>query len=173
MGICLSEVNYGTGTGENLQRKEKALLKRLKERIKPKMKLVYLAAFLSWVQFLMRIISFYLIAKGFVTYYEGGQVDLVRFVLILLGLNAFGYGVALIAKRLQGLGSQFARDSLKQSFFEALLTKDGQFESKRQRRMSLTSLHRGLIVWILIIPTTWHLLCGPSSTVRRFSCWSF
>lgn len=94
------------------------------------MKLVYLAAFLSWVQFLMRIISFYLIAKGFVTYYEGGQVDLVRFVLILLGLNAFGYGVALIAKRLQGLGSQFARDSLKQSFFEVLLAKDGQFESK-------------------------------------------
>lgn len=110
--------------------KKKVLLKRLKERIKPKMKLVYLAAFLSWVQFLMRIISFYLIAKGFVTYYEGGQVDLVRFVLILLGLNAFGYGVALIAKRLQGLGSQFARDSLKQSFFEALLAKDGQFESK-------------------------------------------
>ncbi len=110
--------------------KKKALLKRLKERIKPKMKLVYLAAFLSWVQFLMRIISFYLIAKGFVTYYEGGQVDLVEFVLILLGLNAFGYGVALIAKRLQGLGSQFARDSLKQSFFEALLAKDGQFESK-------------------------------------------
>ncbi|HEM3206547.1 ABC transporter ATP-binding protein/permease [Streptococcus suis] len=110
--------------------KKKALLRRLKERIKPKMKLVYLAAFLSWVQFLMRIISFYLIAKGFVTYYEGGQVDLVQFVLILLGLNAFGYGVALIAKRLQGLGSQFARDSLKQSFFEALLAKDGQFESK-------------------------------------------
>ncbi|HFI2472301.1 TPA: ABC transporter ATP-binding protein/permease [Streptococcus suis] len=110
--------------------KKKALLKRLKERIKPKMKLVYLAAFLSWVQFLMRIISFYLISKGFVTYYEGGQVDLVQFVLILLGLNAFGYGVALIAKRLQGLGSQFARDSLKQSFFEALLAKDGQFASK-------------------------------------------
>lgn len=110
--------------------KKKALLKRLKERIKPKMKLVYLAAFLSWVQFLMRIFSFYLIAKGFVTYYEGGQVDVVQFVLILLGLNAFGYGVALIAKRLQGLGSQFARDSLKQSFFEALLAKDGQFASK-------------------------------------------
>lgn len=110
--------------------KKKALLKRLKERIKPKMKLVYLAAFLSWVQFLMRVISFYLIAQGFVTYYEGGQVDLVGFVLILLGLNAIGYGVALIAKRLQGLGSQFARDSLKQSFFEALLAKDGQFESK-------------------------------------------
>ncbi|HEM2818847.1 TPA: ATP-binding cassette domain-containing protein [Streptococcus suis] len=94
------------------------------------MKLVYLAAFLSWVQFLMRIISFYLIAQGFVTYYEGGQVDVVQFVLILVGLNAFGYGVALIAKRLQGLGSQFARDSLKQSFFVALLAKDGQFESK-------------------------------------------
>lgn len=148
--------------------KKKALLKRLKERIKPKMKLVYLAAFLSWVQFLMRIISFYLIAKGFVSYYEGGQVDLVRFVLILLGLNAFGYGVALIAKRLQGLGSQFARDSLKQSFFEVLLAKDGQFASK-----ATTSLLRGLIAWIPTIPTTWLRPCGPSSTVRRFSCWFF
>ncbi len=52
---------------------------------------------------LMRIISFYLIAKGFVTYYEGGQVDLVGFVLILLGLNAFGYGMALI-QAFAGLG---------------------------------------------------------------------
>ncbi|CYX73601.1 ABC transporter ATP-binding protein [Streptococcus suis] len=61
--------------------KKKALLKRLKERIKPKMKLVYLAAFLSWVQFLMRIISFYLIAKGFVSYYEGGVVRLIWYAL--------------------------------------------------------------------------------------------
>ncbi len=122
---------------------------------------------------LMRIISFYLIAKGFVSYYEGGQVDLVRFVLILLGLNAFGYGVALIAKRLQGLGSQFARDSLKQSFFEVLLAKDGQFASKATAADVLTSLLRGLIAWIPTIPTTWLRPCGPSSTVRRFSCWFF
>ncbi len=51
IGILNSEVDDGTRAGENLREKKKALLKRLKERIKPKMKLVYLAAFLSWVQF--------------------------------------------------------------------------------------------------------------------------
>ncbi|MFX3975098.1 ABC transporter ATP-binding protein/permease, partial [Streptococcus suis] len=51
--------------------KNKALLQRLQERIKPKMKLVYLAAFLSGVQFVMRIISVYLLAQGCVSYYEG------------------------------------------------------------------------------------------------------
>lgn len=152
--------------------KKKALLKRLKERIKPKMKLVYLAAFLSWVQFLMRIVSFYLIAKGFVSYYEGGQVNLVQFVLILLGLNAFGYGVALIAKRLQGLGSslhgiRLSSPSLRPSWLRMV-----SLNPKQRRRMSLTSLHRGLIAWIPTILTIWLLPCGPSSTVRRFSYWS-
>ncbi len=135
IGILNSEVDDGTRAGENLQRKEKALLKRLKERIKPKMKLVYLAAFLSWVQFLMRIISFYLIAKGFVSYYEGGQVDLVRFVLILLGLNAFGYGVALIAKRLQGWAPSLhgiRSSSLSLRFFWPRMV---SLRPKRRRRM--------------------------------------
>lgn len=58
IGILNSEVDDGTRAGENLQRKEKSPLEAAQERIKPKMKLVYLAAFLSWVQFLMRIISF-------------------------------------------------------------------------------------------------------------------
>ncbi len=121
---------------------------------------------------LMRIISFYLIAKGFVTYYEGGQVDLVGFVLILLGLNAFGYGMALMPSVCRAwapslLGIRSSSPSLR------LLAKDGQFASKRQRQMSLTSLRKGLTVWIPTIPTTWLLPCGPSSTVRLCSCWSF
>ncbi len=110
--------------------KKKALLGRLKERIKPKMSVMYLAAFLAWVQFLMRIISFYLIAQGIASLYAGGTVNVWQFAGWLLGLNAFGFAVSLLAKKLQGIGSQYARDSLKQSFFQALVARDGQFESQ-------------------------------------------
>lgn len=110
--------------------KKKALLGRLKERIKPKMSILYLAAFLSWVQFLMRIISFYLIARGLAGFYEGSSVNIWQFAGWLLWLNAFGFGVSLLAKKLQGIGSQYARDSLKQSFFQALVARDGQFDSQ-------------------------------------------
>lgn len=110
--------------------KKKALLGRLKERIRPKRGTLYLAAFLSWVQFLMRIISFYFIAQEIARLYAGETVQVWSFIGWLLGLNALGYAVSLLAKKLQGIGSQFARDSLKQSFFQALLVRDGQFESQ-------------------------------------------
>lgn len=126
------------------RQKRKALLARLKERIKPKMGLVVLSAVLAWVQFLMRIISFYLIARGFATYLAGGELDIVGLLALLLGLNAFGFGIALLAKNLQGLASQYARDSLKQSFFEALLAQDGQFESQATAADVFTIASQGI-----------------------------
>lgn len=130
MKILVNEVADGTGTGENLQRKEKSPLEAA-QRTHQTQDEVGLFGGLSIMGAIFDADYFLLSdCSGLCNYYEGGQVDVVQFVLILLGLNAFGYGVALIAKRLQGIGSQFARDSLKQSFFEALLAKDGQFESK-------------------------------------------
>lgn len=38
--------------------------------------------------------------------------------------------MSLLAKKLQGICSQYARDSLKQSFFQALVARDGQFDSR-------------------------------------------
>ncbi|WP_155997793.1 ABC transporter ATP-binding protein/permease [Streptococcus ruminantium] len=110
--------------------KKKALLGRLKEQIRPKMSIMYLAAFLAWIQFLMRIISFYLIAQGVAGLYAGKNLDMFRFMSWLVGLNAFGFAVSFLAKKLQGVGSQYARDSLKQTFFQALVIRDGQFASQ-------------------------------------------
>ena len=71
-----------------------------------------------------------MIARGLVGFYEGSSVNVWQFTGWLLWLNAFGFGVSLLAKKLQGIGSQYARDSLKQSFFQALVARDGQFNSQ-------------------------------------------
>lgn len=71
-----------------------------------------------------------MIARGLAGFYEGSSVNVWQFTGWLLWLNAFGFGVSLLAKKLQGIGSQYARDSLKQSFFQALVARDGQFDSR-------------------------------------------
>ncbi|HEK9991720.1 TPA: ABC transporter ATP-binding protein/permease [Streptococcus equi subsp. zooepidemicus] len=132
-------------TTEKISRaKKKMLLRRLKERIAPKRFLLYLSAFLSWLQFLMRLMSFYLIAKQFTAFLAGQALQLTRLLVILLILNAVGFGLAMIAKQLQGLASQFARDSLKQSFFDAFIAMDGQFDQQSTVADVLTVASQGI-----------------------------
>ncbi|MBF0778418.1 ABC transporter ATP-binding protein/permease [Streptococcus cuniculi] len=109
--------------------KKKYLLARLKEQIRPKLYLVYLAAFLSWIPFLVRILSFYWLSRAFAAYMTKEAFHLSDLVFRLVIINLAGFAVSLFAKRLQGIGSQFARDALKKSFFEVLMARDGQFES--------------------------------------------
>lgn len=59
--------------------RKKELIARLKELIQPKMKLIYLSAFLAWLQFIMRILSFALIAKVLSDLYEGIPLNFCRF----------------------------------------------------------------------------------------------
>lgn len=59
--------------------RKKELIARLKEQIQPKMKLVYLSAFLAWLQFIMRILSFALIAKVLSDLYERIPLNFCRF----------------------------------------------------------------------------------------------
>ena len=101
--------------------RKKQLLARLKEQIQPKKGLIYLAAFLSWIQFLTRITSFALIAQALAEFYEGKQVDLYSLFLYLLALNGLGFGIALFAKQFQGLASQFARNMLKTVSFRIVV----------------------------------------------------
>ncbi|HEL0560977.1 TPA: ABC transporter ATP-binding protein/permease [Streptococcus equi subsp. zooepidemicus] len=132
-------------TTEKISRaKKKMLLRRLKERIAPKRFLLYVSAFLSWLQFLMRLMSFYLIAKQFTAFLAGQALQLTRLLVILLILNAVGFGLAMIAKQLQGLASQFARDSLKQSFFDAFIAMDGQFDQQSTVADVLTVASQGI-----------------------------
>ena len=124
--------------------KKKQLLARLKEQIRPKKGLIYLAAFLSWIQFLARITSFALIAQALTEFYEGKQVDLYSLFLYLLALNGLGFGIALFAKRFQGLASQFARNKLKREFFQAFVAKDGEFQDSRTASDILTVAAQGI-----------------------------
>ena len=50
--------------------RRKELKNRLKKELGDRMRFVYIASFLSWIQFLMRIISFGFIAKGFSNLYN-------------------------------------------------------------------------------------------------------
>lgn len=108
------------------------------------MKLVYMAALLSWIQFLVRILSFYWISRAFAAYLAKEAVDLSDLLLCLVVVNLVGFTVVLFAKRLQGIGSQFARDALKKSFFEALISRDGQFESEATAADVFTVASQGI-----------------------------
>ncbi|RLU52414.1 ABC transporter ATP-binding protein/permease [Streptococcus iniae] len=126
------------------RKKKKQLLKRLKERMATKKKYLYLAAFLAWLQFLMRLCSFYIIAKQFSTVLLTGQLELWSTFTTLVVLTLLGYGFALLAKPLQGLASQHARDSLKESFFEAFVAMGGQLDQQTSEADILTLASQGI-----------------------------
>lgn len=104
--------------------RRKELKNRLKKELRDRMRFVYIASFLSWIQFLMRIISFGFIAKGFSNLYNKIDFNLFAYVVIAIGLNIFGFWISIFAKRYQGVASQFARDNLKVKFFDAFSKSD-------------------------------------------------
>lgn len=99
--------------------RRKELKNRLKKELRDRMRFVYIASFLSWIQFLMRIISFGFIAKGFSNLYNKTEFNLFAYVVIAIGLNIFGFWISIFAKRYQGVASQYARNNLKVKFFDA------------------------------------------------------
>lgn len=101
------------------RKRRKELKNRLKKELGDRMRFVYIASFLSWIQFLMRIISFGFIAKGFSNLYNKIDFNLFAYVVIAIGLNIFGFWISIFAKRYQGVASQYARNNLKVKFFDA------------------------------------------------------
>ena len=99
--------------------RRKELKNKLKKELGDRMRFVYISSFLSWIQFLMRIISFGFIAKGFSNLYNKTEFSLLTYAIIVIGLNILGFGISIFAKRYQGVASQFARDNLKAKFFDA------------------------------------------------------
>ena len=104
--------------------RRKELKNRLKKELGDRMRFVYIASFLSWIQFLMRVISFGFIAKGFSNLYNKIDFNLFAYVVIAIGLNIFGFWISIFAKRYQGVASQFARDNLKVKFFDVFSKSD-------------------------------------------------
>ena len=110
--------------------RRKMLLSRLKSEVGPYKRDLYIAAVLSWIQFLMRILSFFLIAKSVEHLYKGEEISLITLICQLLILSAIGFAVSLLAKNYQGTASQYARNHLKGAFFEAFQNHGGEFDDK-------------------------------------------
>ena len=124
--------------------RKKELIARLKEQIQPKMKLVYLSAFLAWLQFIMRILSFALIAKVLSDLYEGISLNFLSVLFGLFFFSSLGFTLSLLAKNFQGVASQFARNKLKAAFFQAFVDKDGEFQDSKTAADVLTVASQGI-----------------------------
>lgn len=131
--------------------RRKELKNRLKKELGDKMKVVYLSSFLAWIQFLMRIISFGVIAKGFSNLCNGIEFNLFSYALIVIGLNIFGFVISIFSKNYQGVASQFARDSLKNKFFNVFSKNNEEFSKKYSYADGLLLHLRELTAWILFI----------------------
>lgn len=110
--------------------KRRLLLKRLKSEIGHQMGSLYKASALSWLQFLMRVVSFYLIARTIHQLYHGQEVSLNYFCLLLIGLAILGYLLSRLARSYQGLASQHARNQLKKKFFDTFEANAGEFDDQ-------------------------------------------
>ena len=124
--------------------RKKMLIARLKELIQPKMKLIYLSAFLAWLQFIMRILSFALIAKVLSDLYEGISLNFLSVLFGLFFFSSLGFTLSLLAKNFQGVASQFARNKLKAAFFQAFVDKDGEFQDSKTAADVLTVASQGI-----------------------------
>ena len=124
--------------------RKKELIARLKELIQPKMKLIYLSAFLAWLQFIMRILSFALIAKVLSDLYERIPLNFLSVLFWLLFFSSLGFTLSLLAKNFQGVASQFARNKLKAAFFQAFVDKDGEFQDSKTAADVLTVASQGI-----------------------------
>lgn len=107
--------------------RRKWLQQELKAQMGDRKKVLMIAALFQWGQFLMRLISFGVVAWGFQEIAAGRQVSIGMIAIILLLLNVIGYVLSRKAKSLQGEPSRYARNQLKQRFFEVFLKKEGYF----------------------------------------------
>lgn len=124
--------------------RRKELKNKLKAELGEKKKLVFKTAFLSWLQFLMRIISFGIIAKGFSNFYFEISFSPLFYALGIVLLNLIGFAISLTAKKYQGIASQFARDNLKRKFFNAFSKNSDDFSKNFSYADILTVASQGI-----------------------------
>lgn len=124
--------------------RRKFLLKRLKQEIGPHKVALYKSAFLGWVQFIMRIVSFCIIAQNIEKLYFGYDVHILDIIIQLVVLNGIGYVMARYSLRYQGVASQYARNNLKRQFFERFQARQGHFSDKESMADILTIASQGI-----------------------------
>lgn len=124
--------------------RRKSLLKRLKQEIGPYKVSLYKSAFLGWIQFVMRIVSFYIIAQNIERLYRGQDIHVLNIIIQLIILNGIGYAVAHYSLRYQGGASQYARNNLKRQFFGRFQARQGYFSDKESMADILTIASQGI-----------------------------
>lgn len=124
--------------------RRKELLRRLKEQIGPHKKDLQLASFFSWIQFLMRVASFYILARQLEQVYNGQPVDFLLTIGSIVLFNIIGFLSASYAKRYQGVASQYARNQLKKQFFQAFVSHEGEFDEQTSMHDVMTIASQGI-----------------------------
>lgn len=133
-----------TSTNRISRERRRVLLARLKSEIGPHKRDLYIAAFFAWIQFSMRILSFFLIAKNIEAIYLGKAISVWYLVGQLLLLALIGFLAALVAKNYQGSASQFARNNLKRRFFAAFQGQGGDFGKETSVADVMTVASQGI-----------------------------
>lgn len=140
----MSDLDRELGKKKISRERRKELKNKLKSELGDKKSLVFLTAFLSWLQFLMRIISFGIIAKGFSNLYYKIEFNAFWYAFFIVVLNIIGFGISLNAKKFQGVASQYARDSLKAKFFDAFSKNSESFSKNFSNADILTVASQGI-----------------------------
>lgn len=110
--------------------RRKWLQKQLKLQMQERKSTLYIAALFSWGQFMMRLVSFVLIAMAFGQIYQGQTISIGLLLAELMGLNIIGYGLSRLAKKYQGEASRYARNQLKKRFFDLFQGNEGYFSKQ-------------------------------------------
>lgn len=124
--------------------RRKALRGRLNQQLGPHQRTLHIASFLAWIQFVMRIISFALIAQALGQLYAQQPVQLPLLVVQLAVLNVIGFVVAMLARQYQGVASRYARNQLKHQFFEVFRQRQGEFDAQVSVADVLTVASQGI-----------------------------
>ncbi|MCW6661609.1 ABC transporter ATP-binding protein/permease [Aerococcaceae bacterium NML201209] len=124
--------------------RRKALRGRLNRLLGPHQRTLQIASFLAWIQFVMRILSFALIAQALAQFYHKQAVQVPLFIMQLAVLNIIGFTVALLARNYQGVASQYARNQLKHQFFDVFRQRQGEFDSQVSVADVLTVASQGI-----------------------------
>lgn len=140
----MSDLDIELGKKKISRKRRKELKNKLKEELGEKKKVVFLTAFLSWIQFLMRIFSFGIIAKGFSNLYFGNKFNYFLYAILVVLFNIIGFCISLTSKKYQGIASQFARDNLKRKFFDTFSKNSDDFSNNFSNADILTVASQGI-----------------------------
>lgn len=126
--------------------KRKSLKKRLIQSAGNSIKAVKVIAFLSWIQFILRIISFAMIAYCLEAIFKQKNINIQLFLLVGSFLAIFAYLISTLSKKYQGVTSRYARNKIKTDFFNTFMSNYGEFDDNYSIADTLNVASQGIDV---------------------------